>query len=160
MPIASEEIKYMESTNNLGGPITTNEVPVGLHNVFDIVGGLGSLNGETNYRCLYVQNTNDFLTLLNSVLYIISNTAVETSDISIGVGTSIIGGIEQTISNEVFAPIGVTFTNQIDVSNSLSIGSIPKGSHRAIWLKRVIDPNASAFTNDNAVISVRGESAA
>ena len=64
MPIIASELKYFESTNNLGGSFVATEILDNtLHNLFDVVETIESEAGAINYRCIYVKNTNLTLTL-------------------------------------------------------------------------------------------------
>lgn len=159
MPIASNEIKYYASINNLGGMITSTEIDdFTTHNLFDLVDGAGSAFGETNYRCIYVKNTNSSTELLDASVHLVTGTTVSTTDMYIGLGTSIIGGVEQAITVETATPVGVTFTNLVGEVNKLVIGNIPKGSHKAIWFKRIVSPNTTAYKGDEVTIRVQGGS--
>ena len=160
MPIAATEIKFYRSTNDLGGLITGTEVVNALtHNLFDLVDGQGSLFGEINYRCVYIKNTNASLEFLNAALQLVNGTSSVTTDLEIGLGTSIIGGIEQTIATEIEAPIGVIFSNVIGEAGALTIGTIPKGGHKAVWFKRVVLANTAAYADDQVTVRITGESA-
>ena len=158
MTIQQSEIKFYKSTNGLGGAITANEIVTGsLHDVFDLVGSDGAASGEVNYRCIYVANTNISKTFQNAVAYILSNTPLAESNLEIGLGTSPLGGTEQTIPNESTAPAGVSFVSAPDVLSGLALGNIPFTSHKAIWVKRTITAGAPATGADAATIAARGE---
>lgn len=158
MAITTNEIKYYESTGNLGGAITGVEVVNNtLHNLFDVVTSDGALIGETNYRCIYIKNTHASLTLITALLYIQTNTGLTNTDISIGVGTSANGGIEQVIVDEYTAPIGITFENGIGEVNAIALGNIANGSWQAVWIKRVVLPNTSSALSDQADLVVQGD---
>jgi hypothetical protein len=158
MPIIQSDIKFYNSTNGLGGAISVNEIiSATVHNLFDLVGSEGAASGETNYRCFYVKNENASDTYLNAAAFILSNTPLAESDIEIGLGTSIVGGVEQVIGNEDTAPLGVTFSAPTSFPTGLVIGDIPFGSHKAIWVKRIITAGAPATNADAVTIAVRGE---
>jgi len=157
MPIISTEIKFYQTTNGLGGAITGTEATDSINDIFDLVTSTESSVGSTEYRCIYVKNTNGVLTLSNAVNYIVTNTPLTSTNLFIGLGTSSIGGVEQIIASETTAPIGITFTDLLGVGNALNIGSVPAGSHMAIWLKRVVDAGASASASDGAQIIVSGD---
>lgn len=156
--ILAEEIKVYESTNGLGGAITGTEVTSGdLHNIFDRVEPDGALLGETNYRCVYVKNTNGTNTLLEAVTYLTVNTPSTTSNLFIGIGSSGISGIEQAIADEDTAPVGITFTDLINEAGVLAVGDVPAGGHFPVWLQRVIDVDAEAYAVDGVSISIQGK---
>lgn len=157
MPITPEEIKFYQSTNKLGGPITATEVPNDLHAIFDIVDDTGSEGGETNYRCIYLKNTNSSLTLKESIIFILSELESDTSQFAIGLGTSPIGSSEQSIADETIPPIGVTFTELIGEAEALIIGNLAQGNYKAIWLRRIIAVNTEAENADGVTLRAKGK---
>jgi hypothetical protein len=146
---------------SLGGAISTTQiVDATLHNLFDIVAGDEALPGDSEYRCFYVKNNHGSLTLQNAEIWVQTESPSTDSDEEIGLGTSAIGGTEQTVADESSAPAGVTFSQANGEGASLAIGNIPAGSHKAVWIKRVISATAAAYDNDSSVIRVKGETAA
>lgn len=161
MPIQVSEVKFYKSTDNLGGAITGDEVNSGtLHDLFDIVGSDGATGGEINYRCIYLANLNGTLEFKDVVAFIAANTPSNGTSIEVGVGSADAGGVEQTIPNELTAPVDVTFSTAIDYDNGIALGSIPFSSHKAIWIKRIVNAGTSAYSNDNATITIQGDSLA
>jgi len=157
MSILTTDIKLMKSTNSLGGAITVDEVIDGdLHNLFDKVSADESLAGDTEYRCAYIKNIHASITLEEAISYIAANTASVTTEMAIGVGTSSIGGIEQTVADESTAPIGITFVEDIGLANPIALGDIPAGSHMAIWFRRVVDAATVAAPLDGITLTTRG----
>lgn len=158
MSVTPEQIKFYLSTNGLGGAITNTEIISGnLHNLFDIVDKTGSKNGETNYRCFFVRNTNPVDTLKLTEVYIQANTQLATTSISIALDNNAIGSNAQEIPTENDVPLGVTFTSLVGEANSLTIGDIPPNSYKAIWVKRVVQPNTTASASDLATIRIDGQ---
>lgn len=160
MPVLSTDIKYYESTNNLGGAITGTEVPVTLHGLFDKVASAEALAGATDYRCVYVKNNHGSITLTAAIAYIQSQTPSTGTSIYIGTGTAIAGGVEQSIADELTPPNGVTFTNLIDIENGVAMGDIPAISHKALWIKRVTSVATAAYSADGFAINVQGDTIA
>lgn len=156
MPILASDIQYFESTNGLGGEKTETPVPDGaLNGLFDAVNSSGAAHGETNYRCIYLYNAHPTITLQDASIYLSLNTPSSSTVLGIGIGTSVIGGIEQTIPTEDSAPIGVFFDNAINVSQG--IGSIPARSWKALWLRRVVTAGAGASASDGATLVAQGD---
>lgn len=146
---------------SLGGAISsTNLTDNTLHNLFDVVSGVESAAGDTEYRCIYVKNNHGSLTLQGASVYIGTNTPSGDTSVEIALGSSAVNGTEQTIANESTAPTGVSFSSAAGSGNSLSIGDIPAGQHKAIWVKRIITAAANAYNNDSVVIAVTGDTAA
>lgn len=170
MPIISTDILYKLSGGaansdpnaSLGGVISSTSVNLSttLHNLFDQVSSSESSAGDTEYRCLYVLNNHGTLTLQSAKVWIETNTPSTDTSAEIALGTSTVGGTEQTVSDESTAPTGVSWSSAAGESNALTIGDIAAGSHKAIWVKRVVSSSASAYNNDGVTIRVKGDTAA
>lgn len=169
MAIVAGDIDYHLSggTSNtdpdaaLGGAISTTQITdATTHNLFDQVSSAEASAGDTEYRCFYVKNAHGTLTLQNAVVWIQTNTPSGDSTIDIGLGTSAINGTEQTVADESTAPTSVSFSAPASEGAALSIGNIPAGEHKAIWVRRTITAAASAYTDDSVVIRVKGDTAA
>lgn len=169
MPIVSTDIDFhlsggaanADPNASLGGVISSNQiVDASLHNLFDQVSGAEASAGDTEYRCLYVKNAHGTLTLQNAKVYVQTESGSADSDELIGLGTSAVNGTEQTVADESTAPAGVTFAQANGSANALTIGDIPAGQHKAIWVRRDISAAAAAANSDTSVIRVEGETAA
>lgn len=167
MAITSSDIKMYLSggsgntdpDSSLGGVISTTEVVTDtIENLFDNTTPDEAEVGDTEYRCVYIKNGHGTLTYSSAVVYMQSLTPSTDSSIEIGVGTSSMGGTEQTVADENTAPTGVTFISGVGTSNTISIGNITAGSHQAIWVKRIISALASSYTNDNTTLVIKGTS--
>lgn len=170
MAIVSTDIKYMLSGGaantapnaSLGGVISTTEINLSttLHNLFDQVSSAESSAGDTEYRCFYVKNNHGTLTLQGAKVWIETNTPSGDTSAEISLGTSAVGGTEQTVGDESTAPSGTSFGSAAGEGAALSIGDIPAGQHKAIWVKRIVNSSASAYNNDGVTIRVKGDTAA
>lgn len=162
MPIVSADIQYRLSGGaanasaaaSLGGAKSSTSATSGL---FDDVTSAESAAGDTEYRCFYVHNNHGTLALQNAVIWIVSNTTG--NRIAIGLGSSAINGTEQTVANEDTAPAGVTFSQPTTKAGGISLGSIPAGQHKAVWIRRTIAA-ASSASNDTYQLRVEGDTAA
>lgn len=168
MPIISTDIVYRLSGGSgntdpnasLGGVKSSTAIGAGLHNLFDVVSSAESSAGDTEYRCFYVHNAHATLTMQNSVIWIQSNTTSADTSIEIGLGSSAVNGTEQTVANESTAPTGVTFSAPSSFGTALSIGNIPAGQHKAVWIKRIVNAAAVAYNSDTATITVQCDTSA
>lgn len=169
MPIASGDIDFRLSGGaansdpnaSLGGAKSSTEITAAsLHNLFDQVASAESSAGDVEYRCFYVHNAHGTLTLQNAVIWIQTNTPATDTTADIGLGTSAVNGTEQTVANESTAPSGVTFSAPATEGAALSIGNIPAGQHKAVWVRRTISAAAAANNLDNVVLRVKGDTAA
>lgn len=169
MPIAESDILYRLSGGaananpnaSLGGAKSSEEIAsAALHNLFDVVSGQQSLDGSIEYRCFYVHNAHATLTMLNAVAYMDDVTPSPDTAAAIAVGSSAVNGTEQTVVNEATAPTGVTFVTGVGTGNSVALGNIPPGQHRAVWVRRTVTAGASAFNNDGVTVAVLCETEA
>jgi hypothetical protein len=162
MPIVQADIQYRLSGGaanasaaaSIGGAKSSNAVPAAM---FDDVNSTESAAGDTEYRCFYVHNNHGSLALQNAVVWLTANTTG--NRISIGIGSSALNGTEQTVADEGTAPSGVSFTQPATKGAGISLGSIPAGQHRAVWVRRVIAA-ATGASNDTYNIRVEGDTAA
>lgn len=162
MPIVSTDIKYRLSGGaansspiaSLGGAKSSTDAG---SNLFDDVTSAESSAGDTEYRCIYVHNNHGSLALQNAVLWIQANTTG--NRIAVGAGTSAINGTEQVVADENTGPTGVTFSQPANKGAGISLGSIPAGQHKAVWLRRTIAASSSA-SNDTYTLRVEGDTAA
>jgi hypothetical protein len=160
MPIASSDIKYRLSGGaansdvnaSLGGAKSSVEVVDNTdNNLFDDV-------SDVEYRCIYVHNGHASLELTNAVVWIQSDTTGADSDISIGVGTAAVNATEQTVANESTAPSGVSFSDAaVSRATGLSLGSLPNGQHKAVWIRRTISAGSTPQAADTASIQAGGD---
>ena len=167
MPIIASDIKYYKSTKtvdgkaSLGGAITVTEiVEATLNNLWDDVEGAEASSGDTEYRCIYVKNTHGSLTLQNAVLWITQLTVSPDDEIDIAKGSSGLGGTEQEIANESTPPTAVSFTRPVTKGTGIALGNITPGSWQAFWIKRIVNAAAAAYSLDNYILRVEGETIA
>lgn len=146
---------------SLGGVISSTAIPsASVHNLFDLVVGAESTPGDTEYRCHYLRNGHPTLTWYAAKVWIETNTPAAGSSVEIALGSSAVNGIEQTVADESTAPSGVSFSSAAGSANALTIGDIPAGQHKAVWVKRTISAGASAYDTDSVVLASTGDTAA
>ena len=123
---------------SLGGAKSSNQV--NLATLFDTVTSGESGPGDTEYRCVYVHNNSaqDFLT---PVIWIVSESP---NYIDIAIGNSAVNGTETAVGNEDTAPSGPTFSSPTSKGTGLSLGTLPAGQHRAVWIRRTVPAAAGA----------------
>lgn len=162
MPILSTDIKLRLSGGasnadpaaSLGGAMSSVDLADAL---FDPVSGDEAVAGDTEYRCVYVYNAHATLTMVNAVMWIVTNTTG--ARIALGLGTAAVGATEQTVANENTAPTGVTFWQPGVKNAGFNLGHIPPGQGKSVWVRRTIPAGAAAST-DNYSLRVECDSAA
>lgn len=140
--------------SSLGGAISsTAVVDNSINDLWDNVSGQETTDGDVEYRCVYIRNSHATLTAFTALLWIDTNTTSTSTTVEIGLGTSAIDGIEQTVANESSAPSGVTFS-AAGVGTELSIGDLDADQHKAIWIRRTVTALGSATDDDTYILSV------
>lgn len=165
MAITATDIEYRLSGGaanadpiaSLGG--AKSSVAVTGSTLWDTVTGDESTAGSVEYRCLYVHNAHATLTLTAAKVWLQANTASDDTQLAIGLGTSAVGGDEQSVADEATAPAGVTFSEPANKAAGLAIGDLAPGQSKAVWLRRTVNAGAAA-SNDTATIRVAGDTTA
>lgn len=145
---------------SLGGAISSTEVVDNtLANLFPNVTSAQALAGITQYLCIFIKNTHATLTWTAPYTWISSNTPSTDSTINISVATET-GSPVQVIGDITTAPTGQSFTAPTSFATGLSLGDLVPGACKAVWVQRVISPNAVAYSNDTATINYQGDTLA
>lgn len=161
MPIVSTDIKYRLSggaSNTdpaaaLGGAKSSTDAAI---TIFDDVSSAEATAGDIEYRCVYVHNNHGSLTLQGAKVWIQTQTPSADTDVAIGLGSSAVNGTEQTVANEGTAPTSVTFSAPSSFAGGLTIGDIPTGQHKAVWVRRTVNAGAAA-ASDSFALRVQGD---
>lgn len=144
--------KYISTTAWAGGTI---------NDLFDNVSGAENAASTVDYRCIFIHNSNAANTYENVVAWISAEVAGGTS-IAIGVDTTAASAIGSAsaqavqIASETTAPAGISFSSPTTQGAGISIGNIPVGNCRAIWIRRTA-ANTSALSGDGVTLSVAGD---
>jgi hypothetical protein len=139
---------------SLGGQISVTQIiNESQENVFNNVTLIEADNGLTDYRCFYVKNVGQEL-WRNAVIWREQGTQSGFDSIGIGLGTSIIDGTEQIVLDRFTAPINVNFAGPDSKESALLLGDLAPGSHKAIWVRRIVEPLARTFKNNTFKLRV------
>jgi hypothetical protein len=169
MPIASSDLierlsggaSNSDPNLSLGGVKSSTAVTDNVtHNLWDVVSSTESNDGDTEYRCIYLHNNHASLTLQNAKVWVSTNTGSASTTVEIGAGSAAINATEQTVANENTAPTSVTFSAAANEGAAVTLGNIPNGQHKAIWIKRIITAAAAAANDDTYVLTYAGDTAA
>ena len=168
MPIISTDIVYRLSGGasntdvnaSLGGAKSSTAVGTGLHNLFDVVGSAEAAAGDNEYSCVYVHVNHGTLTMQSAKIWISSNTPSTDTTVEIALGSSAVNGTETSVANENTAPSGPTFSAPASEGAALSIGDIPAGEHKAVWIKRIVNAGAAAYNSDGCTLTTKCDTAA
>lgn len=153
-----------ETVGALGGFTATTVFATGANGLFDDVSGAENAASTVDYRAFDVLNNHGTLTLQNAVVYLSAETAGGAS-IAIAVdntGPVAKGSASQgaNISTGTTAPTGVgAFSSPTTSGTGLSLGSIPAGQIRRVWVRRTA-ANSAALDSDGVTFAVTGDTAA
>jgi hypothetical protein len=171
VPITTTDIEYRLSGGaantspaaSLGGAMSTAGGGVitsgGANNLWDDVSGAESSAGDTEYRGFYVKNNHGSLTWQSVFVWIDSLTSSADTEFDIALAAEAVNVAMATIANESTAPATVTFSRPTTKAGGLSIGNIPNGQFKGIWIKRTVTAGAAA-ANDTGSIRCEGDTAA
>lgn len=159
MPIISSDLKYRLSGGSantdqnaaLGGIASTTDASAA---IFDNVASDEGSVGDTEYRCVYVRNNHGSLTALATKIWIQTNTPSADTTVDIGLGTSAVNAVEQTVANENTAPAGVAFSAPANEAAGLVIGDLAPGATKAVWIRRTVTAGAAA-ANDSFTVRTK-----
>lgn len=129
-------------------------------NLFDNVTGGEASSGDIEYRGFYVENTHGSLTLQNAVIWIDQDTTSTNDEIDIALALEAIDVAMDTIVNESTAPASVTFSHPNTKATGLSIGNLPNGSFKGVWIRRTVDAGAGAVSGNQGGVRLEGDTAA
>lgn len=172
MPIVEADIEYRLSggANNedpaaaLGGAMSTKAGAViesgVLNEVFDNVSGDEGAAGDIEYRGIYVKNKHATLTLIGAKLWVKQDADSPDDATAIALADEAVNNAMETIANESTAPSGPAFSAPSSKGAALSIGDIPAGQYKGIWIRRTITAGADAQDDVEFIIRVEGETAA
>ena len=181
MPIAASDIKFYLSEKVSGNGFTTGGTPAAslgknistteitdntLNNLFDDVSGDENAASDVEYRCLFILNNHATLTWLGAVAWLSAEVA---GGASIQIAIDAIAASAKADTNDQAATIADestspgaeagSFSGPVTKATGLSLGDIPAGYCRAIWIKRTA-ANTVAVDNDGVTISVAGDTGA
>lgn len=142
---------------SLGGAKSSVAVTSGT--LMSTVTGAQASAGRTRYRGIYLHNNHGTLAYQSSGVWIGTDTPSADTDADVALALEAVNVTMATIATETTAPTSVTFTNAATSQGTmLSIGDIPAGQHKGIWVKNVINAGA-APVNDSFTMNVTGDSA-
>lgn len=172
MPIIEADLEFRLSggANNedpdaaLGGAMSTKAAGVidneAMDNVFDDVTGDESKAGDVEYRGVYIKNDHATLTLQGAKLWITQDADSADDTTAIALADEAVNSAMESIANEATAPSGPTFSAPTTKEAALTIGDIPAGQFKGIWIRRTISAAAAADDAVTFKIRVEGDTSA
>lgn len=150
---------------SLGKYISTTQITTNiLNNLFDDISGTENAASTVDYRCIFIHNAHASLTMLSTVVYLSAEVsggasiAIAIDDVAASAIGSASAQADQ-ITNETTAPSSVgAFSSPTTSGTGLSLGDIPAGQCRAVWIRRTA-ANTSAKDSDGVTIAIACDSA-
>jgi hypothetical protein len=140
----------------LGGTITTTLAGTDL---FDNINSTEASGGETEYRLVFVKNTNSVDTAYSVKLWILSNTPSTATAVTVALCDEGANADAETVANENTAPVGPVFDAAEDEANALLIGDLGPGEYHGVWVARAVTAGATAFANDTFTLRTKADTA-
>ena len=168
MPIVESDVQYRLSGGagnsdpnlSLGGVMSSTAiVSATLHNLFDAVSSAERSAGDTEYRGFYALQNHASITGTAVVVWIEGETAGGATA-AIALAAEAVNVTMATIANESTAPASVTFSAPTTKATGLSIGSVPAGQFKGIWVRRTVPVNADVLSADTVQIRIEGDTVA
>lgn len=153
------------AAGSLGDQISTTQITdASLNNLFDDVSGDENAASDVEYRGYFVHNSNASLTWTAPKVWLsaeVGGGAVA----AIAVDTVAASAIAQAstqmtiIADESTAPAAQSFSAPTTKGTGLSLGDLPNGQCKGIWVRRTA-ANTGAVNNDGVTVRVEGDTAA
>lgn len=141
-----------------GGEISATEYVSGsVNGLFDRVEMNEAIEGDDEYRCVYLKNTHVDRSLLGAKVWIESGTPADSTAIQISVGAGGTNGSELKIPDENIAPTTNTFESILEEPTVANIGDLGPGDYIAIWIRYFIGPGTASVGQEVSVLRVDGE---
>jgi hypothetical protein len=124
-----------------GGVVPEASTP---NSLFDDVSGAEETAGDIEYRGVFVRNVGDVEA--QSVVVWLTDTADGGTTIAIAAADEAADDVDpiETIANENTAPSGPSFSTPTTEGGGISLGSIPAGFHKGLWIRRTITAGTGA----------------
>ena len=147
---AANLVLYHSGASDIGGAIGVALTDDVVNNIWDDVSAGDASAGDTEYRCAYVQNTHDSISVANVAVEIGTDPAESNWELALGAAGK--NGTETEVANEDTAPATPTFG-----TGSIAIGALDAGDNFPFWIKRIVSAGAGAATPDSGVLNVCGD---
>ena len=136
---------------------TTAMVNATMGNLFRAMLGDENAASQALYRCVFFRNASSQTAYAVRVYF--SAVVAGGADFAIGLDTTAASDAGSasaqalSVADEFTAPAGVSFSAPTDLAGALSLGDIPAGQVRAVWV-RMTGTNSAAKDADGATITI------
>lgn len=164
---AGNSLAQANVNNSLGLYISTTQVTTAvLNNLFSDVTGTANAASAVDYRCIFIHNANASISLTSAGVYISSqvaggtNLAIATDNIAASpIGSSSAQAFQAANANTSPGGSASAFSAPTSQGTALSLGTIPAGYCKAIWVQRTAT-NSAALNNDGGTLVFFGDTTA
>lgn len=130
----------------------------GLDTIFDRITKKENMDGVTDYRCFYLCNETQGVTIYNPKIKILS-----TPESKMSIGTLAKGTVAESITNEKTSPTGVVFNDKATIDRMVdgyldfpSTSELRPGEFAPFWVKRqVTGTSGSGVTTEEFLFEVK-----
>lgn len=142
---------------SLGGVIASTLAGT---NIFDNVSSAEAAAGDTEYRCVFVKNTNATDTAYAVKVWVLTNTPSTGTEVKIALAGEGASATAETVADESTAPSGESFALCASEGAALSLGNLAAGAYYGVWIERTVTAGATAYANDGFTLRIKADTAA
>lgn len=153
-------------TTSLGGFVSSTALTAGLNTLFPDVTGAQNQAGYTDYRCVFVYNSNSANGYTSAVVYLSGGDPVGGAVVSIAVDTTAASALTSasaqadTIANGTTAPTAIgSWSAPTSAGAGLSLGTVGVGQVKAVWVRREVS-GVTALSGEAIALAVSGNTGA
>jgi len=154
------------AAGSLGKYISTTDITDNtLNNLFDDISGDENAASTIDYRCIFFHNAHATITLVGTKVWLSAEVAGGAScaiaiDNAAASAIGSAGAQADQIATEITAPTTVgAFSSPTTKGTGLTLGDIPAGQCRAVWIRRTA-ANSAALDSDGVTIRAEGDTSA
>lgn len=163
---AGNSVAFGGVDTSLGKYIANNNLAdATLNSLFSDATGAENAASTVHYQCVFIYNSNASNAYQNAVVWV-SGDPAGGAEVAIAVDSTAASAVGSAsaqalqIANRTTAPAGpLTFSKPTTQGTGLSLGNIPAGQVKAIWIRRTL-ANTAAMNADGITISIAGDTAA
>ena len=153
MAIELSNLKYYQCTVWAEGDTHGGDIDLGSEivsgqdqNIFDDVSNEERVNGDTEYRKIFIRNENAD-TWLAVKAWIAAFTPAANDEISVKLGTD--AGVQSVEG----VAAGYVSPDAKEHADALAIGDLAENAYQAIWLRRIVDVDGPGYTGNTFTIA-------
>ena len=154
--------------SSLGKYISTTVLAAGLNGLFPDVSGAENASSQVDYLCVFARNAHATLPLTNAVAWLDGGDPAGGVNVAIAVDSTAASAVGSSSAQALTASsrtapggsvTGLTYSTPTSYATGVSLGSIPAGQCRAVWIRRTAT-NSAPVDGEEITLTLTGDTAA